>query len=165
MGKGFITVNDGGKGMASLSLSVATELDVSSVHGLLVDWEEEGITIGQVAPRQDYVRSFLSECFLVARLLDTIVGFVCARIVDNPGYVVTSSAPRVLQIEELFVQRNLRRQGIGMALVHEVLQIARRQGVSAFHVFSANQDIEGVTRFYRRQGFVPWGVQLYRSES
>ncbi len=124
-------------------------------------WEEEAITIGQDACDIAYLRGFLDESFFVARESRRIVGFVCARIIANPGYAVMPTVQRVLQIEELYVRPQARGRGVGTTLVEAVLQKAREQGVRAFHVFSASRNTEDVLRFYRRHGFEPWGVQMY----
>ena len=134
---------------------------MAPVHDLMVQWEREGTAIGQVASDEAYLRGFLTECFLVARDSGRIVGFACARIVDNPGYAVMPTAQRVLQIEELFVLREARQRGIGSALMRAALQRGRERGVAAFHVFTATRDTDRVLRFYRRHGFQPWGIQMY----
>ena len=148
-----------------VEVTPASEQDVAAVHALTVEWAREGSTIGQDASTEAYLLSFLTECFFVARGAGRIMGFACARIMDNPGYAVTPPAQRVLQIEELFVQPAVRRTGIGAALLHAVLQRARDRGVSAFHVFTATRNTDGILRFYRRHGFEPWGIQMYRSDT
>lgn len=135
-----------------------------AVQALTVEWAQEGSTIGQEASDRAYLLSFLSDCFLVARVSGRIVGFACARIANNRGYAVTPADRRVLQIEELYVCPEVRQQGIGSALVRTVLQWARDRGVAAFHVFTATRDTDKILRFYRQLGFAPWGIQMYRSE-
>ena len=147
-----------------MEIASATDRDVAPVHELMMQWEREGTTIGYTASNEAYLLGFLSECFLVARDADRIVGFVCARIIDNPGYAVMPTAQRVQQIEELFVLREARQRGIGTALVRATLQRARDRGVAAFHVFTAARDSDRIVRFYRRHGFEPWGIQMYLSE-
>ena len=48
----------------------------------MVQWEQEGTTIGYTASDEAYLRGFLSECFLVARDAGRIVGFLIA---GSPG--------------------------------------------------------------------------------
>lgn len=151
-----------GHGVGSaFSVSPASERDVAEVHRLMKAWEEEAITIGHEARDAEDLRGSLTESFFVARDSRRIAGFICARVVDNPGYAVMPTAQRVLQIEELYVRPQARGRGAGTALVEAVLQKARGQGVRAFHVFSASRNTEDVLRFYRRHGFEPWGVQMY----
>ena len=134
------------------------------MHELTVQWEREGTTIGYMASDEAYLRGFLNACFLVVRDAGRIVGFVCARVVDNPGHAAMPAARRLLQVEELFVRPEARQRGIGSALVRAALQWGRERGVAAFHVFTATRDTDRVLRFYRRHGFQPWGIQMYRSE-
>ena len=143
------------------TISSATERDVATVHKLMLEWDEEAITIGHEACDEEYLRGLLAESFFVAHDSGRIVGFVCGRIVHNPGYAVMPAAQRVLEIDELYVRRQARGQGVGTALVDAVLQKAREQGVHAFHVFSATRNTEDILRFYGRHGFEPWGVQMY----
>ena len=147
-----------------MEVASATERDVATVHELMVQWEREGTTIGHTAPDEAYLRGFLGECFLVARDAGHHVGFVCARIMDNPGHAAMPTARRLLQVEELFVRPEARQRGIGSALVRAALQWGRERGLVAFHVFTATRDTDRVLRFYRRHGFQPWGIQMYRSE-
>jgi hypothetical protein len=42
-------------------------------------------------------------------------------------------------------------------LKHEAL----KRGIRHLHLMTASHDLEGVLRFYRRQGFAPWGFQAY----
>ena len=147
-----------------MEVASATKRDVAPVHELMVQWEQEGTTIGYTASDEAYLRGFLSECFLVARDAGRIVGFVCARIVDNPGHAVMPTARHLLQVEELFVRPEARQRGIGSALVRAALQWGRERSVAAFHVFTATRDTDRVLRFYRRHGFQPWGIQMYLSE-
>ena len=142
----------------------AAERDVAPVHELMVQWEREGATIGYTASDETYLRGFLGECFLVARDAGRIVGFVCARVVDNPGYAAMPTARRLLQVEELYVLPEARQRGIGSALMRAALRRGRERGVTSFHVFTATRDTDRVLRFYRRHGFQPWGIQMYRSE-
>lgn len=158
-------MSDRADSRAPVSVSPASERDVAEVHGLMVAWESEGITIGHDAGDEAYLRGFLAESLFVARDARRIVGFVCARIVDNPGYAVMPTARRVLHIEELYVRPQARGRGVGTALVEAVLQKARGQDVRAFHVFSASRNTEEVLRFYRRHGFEPWGVQMYLAQT
>ncbi|MDE0217933.1 MAG: GNAT family N-acetyltransferase [Spirochaetaceae bacterium] len=150
--------------MEGIEVTPAAEQDVATVRALTAEWAREGSTIGQGPSTEAYLLSFLSECSLVARVSGRIVGFACARIANKPGYAVTPADRRVLQIEELYVCPEARRQGIGSALVRTVLQWARDRGVAAFHVFTATRDTDRILRFYRRLGFEPWGIQMYRSE-
>ncbi len=154
-------MSDRNDNRATVSASRATERDVAAVHGLMAEWEREGITIGQEARDEAYLRDFLAESLFIARESGRIVGFVCARIIDNPGYAVMPTALRVLQIEELYVRPQARGRGAGTALVEAVLQAAREQGVHACHVFSSSRNTDDILRFYGRHGFEPWGVQMY----
>jgi len=130
----------------------------------MVLWEREGTTIGHAASDETYLRGFLTECFFVARDADRIVGFVCARIVENPSCAAMPTARHVLQIEELFVRPEARQRGIGSALMRAAVRRGRERGVTSCHVFTATRDTDRVLRFYRRHGFQPWGIQMYRSE-
>ena len=56
------------------------------------------------------------------------------------------------------------KRSVGTALVEAALQKARGQGVRAVHVFSATRNTEDILRFYRRHGFEPWGIQMYRAQ-
>ena len=91
------SVSGSGRGVGGVfSVSSASEGDVAAVHELMMEWEEEAITIGHDACDVAYLRDFLDESFFVARESRRIAGFVCARIVHGPGYAVMPAAQRVL---------------------------------------------------------------------
>jgi GNAT superfamily N-acetyltransferase len=66
------------------------------------------------------------------------------------GFVTVAEAPGSLELEDLFVDPDSMRGGVGTALVRDVVARARRDGVGRVEV-TAN---EHALAFYRHAGFV-----------
>jgi GNAT superfamily N-acetyltransferase len=79
-----------------------------------------------------------------------------AAVVDDRvvGFATTSVAADGLELEDLFVDPDWMRRGVGRALVEDVVAAARRRGVLRVTV-TAN---EHALAFYERAGFVAQGV-------
>ncbi|NHJ14209.1 MAG: GNAT family N-acetyltransferase [Candidatus Thorarchaeota archaeon] len=67
---------------------------------------------------------------VVAEVNDRIVGFVFAYLREVPSEVLnTWAASKVAQIELLAVDASYQKQGIGNALLNELLRILKKEGV------------------------------------
>jgi GNAT superfamily N-acetyltransferase len=78
----------------------------------------------------------------VAAVGARIVGFITTdTTVDRPGF---------LELEDLFVDPDWMRQGIGRAMVEDVVQSARERGIDRIEVDGNRHALQ----FYRRVGFV-----------
>jgi ribosomal protein S18 acetylase RimI-like enzyme len=70
------------------------------------------------------------------------------------GFATWVEVSGVFELEDLFVDPNLRRRGIAAALVHHIAQVLRARGVERLEV-TANPHAMG---FYRAAGFTDCGV-------
>ncbi|MCD0451337.1 GNAT family N-acetyltransferase [Actinocorallia sp. API 0066] len=97
-------------------------------------------------------RFHLPEHFLVAELGGRVVGYL--RLVQP---VLVASAAHVRQIQGLGVDHDVRRTGVGLALVEAACAEARRQGARrvTLRVLSVNT---GARRLYAKAGFHIEGI-------
>jgi GNAT superfamily N-acetyltransferase len=106
----------------------------------------------------------IAEWF-AARLSERAVRIWLAEVGGAPmGYAVVagrerpetpfSVATRTQEIEQLGIHPDVRRHGIGRALVHRVLDEARADGISEVTLTSWVRN-EGAQQAFRRMGFTP----------
>ena len=91
---------------------------------------------------------------IVAELSDEVVGFAHLLSYDD----VTHGA-RAADLLGICVRADCRRQGIGAALLREVIRRARQRQVGELHV-STEPDNDAALRLYRRHGAETVGTQM-----
>ena len=140
----------------------ATEADVDLVLHMQQELEREGIGYGVVADTREHVSNMVGPYFVVADEPPALVGYAYGCVRTSDGLAVTPQGERYLEIEELYVAPERRRQGLGGQLLQTLIDRAADGGIMRIHVFSGTKDHDAILRFYRRYGFTPWGVQLFR---
>ncbi len=148
--------------MNAPTIRLATEDDVEHVLRMQQDLEREGIGYGFVASSRDDIAARLGPYFFVAEADGSLAGYTYGSVLVSEGLAVTPAGQRYLDIQELYVVPERRRQGLGGRLLQSLLKRAAADGIERVHVFSSTKDQDAILRFYRRHGFSPWGVQLFR---
>ena len=146
--------------MPASTIRTATENDVPNILALARAWVDEEVTWGQEPLPEDLLRSRLSPLSLVAEGSDGLLGYAFGHISVTPIAVIERGP--YLEIEEIFVAAVARGHGIGSALLEDLLKRATQFGVEQASVFTATRDQSRAVAFYTRQGFTPWGTQLFR---
>ena len=142
----------------------ATAEDIEAICALYERVAEEGVAWGLVAATREAIREQLGSFSIVAELKGRIIGFGAGSVhtSDVRYSAVTPVGDRYLEVDDLFVAPEFRSQGTGRRLLRAVIDAAQAEGIERIHVFSTTKDHDAVLRFYRRHGFEPWGVQLFR---
>ena len=148
--------------MTDVTIRQATSDDIDAVLELQARLDAEGIGYGYKPNTREFVAERLGPLFFVAETDDRIVGFAYGSLHTSEGLAVTPAGERYLEVDDIYVAPDLRSEGIGGRLLERLLEAAHEDGVSRIHVFSASMDHDRVLRFYRRHGFTPWGVQLFK---
>ncbi|QIK74959.1 GNAT family N-acetyltransferase [Nocardioides piscis] len=122
------------------------------VGRLLRDFNDEFETPGPTADTfTDRFRSLLGRddvLVILARTGDDWSGFAYLTLRPTPYY----DGP-LAQLEELYVVPSLRDQGIGTALLTDVVRLTRERGAGEMHINVDEVDVD-TRRFYERHGFV-----------
>jgi len=142
----------------------ATAEDLPDVAALSRRWAQEGITWGMVSTPASLLGERLGPCFQVAEDGDGVVGYAFGRMLAAADLAVFPAGAAVFELQEIYVTPDRRGGGIGGALLDAVLAGARAEGARHSLVYSATRAIEPVMRFYAAHGFLPWSVQMFRSE-
>ena len=151
-----------GAAMEGVTICLATEQDVEGVLDLQKRWQAEQITYAHEPNAREFVLGRLGPLFLIAEAEACFVAFAYGAVHQSSGLAVTPAGQRYLEVDDIYVAAEHRGRGIGGELLDGLIEAARREGVERVHVFSATKDHDQVLRFYRRHGFQPWGVQLYK---
>lgn len=138
------------------------EGDVAAVTGLQVAWADENITYGYTASDESAIREAMGPLFLVAERRGKIMGYAIAALRASPGLAVLSGGETFVEIDDIYVAAGERGLGIGKELLAQTLARAKERGATMAMVYSATKDIRKITRFYTRQGFETWYVQMFK---
>jgi ribosomal protein S18 acetylase RimI-like enzyme len=124
-------------------------------------FEEDGIH-GFVPETGEQIAKAISSYFLVAVSDDEIIGFISGKICVSDGSVIIPEGESYLEIENLYIVPEFRKQGIGGKLVDELLVRAKQNGASYALLYSATKDVHGILKFYERHNFQSWYVQMFQ---
>jgi GNAT superfamily N-acetyltransferase len=112
--------------------------------------------------RQGQYRDWLAgedATLLIAERAGRAVGY--AMLTVGPGAATWDLGDRYAEVETLSVLSEERGHGVGTALIEAGVRWARERGVSTIGVGLAHTN-EGARRFYEREGFGPFYLQLVR---
>ena len=143
--------------VASLSLGPATRDDVPAILDLLADdalgAAPEAAGHGELAPYLDAFDDIAADprsTLYVARLGERVVGTYQLCILRH----LSHHGGHVAQIESVHVASDVRRRGIGEAMMRHAIDEARRRGCHRVQLTSNKRRVDA-HRFYTRLGFLP----------
>lgn len=146
-------------------LELARETDLEAVnrialqvHELHVSWRPDIYCHTDCIFPMDYLRENIREKSLfVAKIQDTVVGFVLFRIWEMKG---SGNVPRkVLQLDSIGVDDSARNQGIGKQMMAELRVLARAFGCSDIQLTVYPQN-DGAVAFYQKCGFTIRNINM-----
>lgn len=140
----------------------AVKDDVPAICHLQQRWFEEGSAYGFVPDDEEQVEAALGTYFLVAEACGEVVGFISGSAHVSGGMAVVAAGESYLEIDNLYVEPEFRRQGVGGELVERVLAKARENGLAHAVLYSAAREIQSVLKFYERHKFQSWYVQMFQ---
>lgn len=152
--------------MEQVHIRPCTPEDLDAVLRLERLWEQEGIAYGDFNPMSwemfDAALQRDPTSFLVADMDGQLVGYVHAAVQRvTPIEILPAQEPYV-EIENIYVRPDFRNQNIGGALLEQLFDIARQQGIQRFVVGTRSTQTDAILRFYRSHGFTPWSIQFFR---
>lgn len=130
---------------------LATEDDAGEVAGLLHDFNSE---FGSPSPGPEVLADRLRVLLAGEATLAILAGAPAVAVAlvtlrPNVWY-----GGEVALLDELYVRPDLRGQGIGSAIVDELISTARARGVDLIEINVDEGDVDA-RRFYERHGFSP----------
>ena len=139
---------------------VTIESLAQQIHLLHVNWRPDIYENTEVLWSQERFDNAVNQRQLFsAKLENQIVGYVLVKVRDYqmPGHVKR----KVLLIDEICVDENLRNQGIGTQIMFEVRAIAKAFGCTDLQLGVYPQNDEAVG-FYQKCGFTIRSIDMQK---
>ena len=151
--------------MEPVRIRACTHEDIDAVLQLDRQWEQEHIAHDfRPISREEFLAHLerFPAYFLVAESDRGIVGYVNGSVHRSTGVAVIPEGEPYVEIDNVYVHPDFRHRGIGGMLLDRLLAVAAHHGMQRFLVSSVSKEIDKILHFYRRHGFTPWYVQLFR---
>ncbi|MCJ7841593.1 GNAT family N-acetyltransferase [Lederbergia sp. NSJ-179] len=139
--------------------------DINSVLKLSKQWANEFVTIGyeNVQHTEEKLVKFISDYFYVVTTMEEeIVGYGFGEVNKGNASPVIPYDQSYLEIYEVFIHPEHRKQGLGKRLVKTLITKAEENNVTRALVGSSNKKWEETNHFYEEFGFKMWYIQMYK---
>lgn len=150
--------------MEPVRIRTCTRDDLEAVLHLDRQWEQEQIAHNFTPRSRAELLIALDRFpayFLVAERDGGLLGYIQGVVRHRWVAVLPDQEPYVI-IETLYVHPAVRRQHIGGQLLERLMAVAAHQGIQRCVVSSTSKEMDKMLHFYRRYGFTPWYVQLFK---
>ena len=154
-----------GQTMNQVLIRECTHQDLDGIFQLDRQWDEEGVAyVFTYASREDFMVDFerFQQYFFVAESNGQIIGYINGSVRVNEKVEVLPQQETYLEIENIYVRPEYRDRHVGGDLIERLLATAEQNGIKRFIVSTVTKDMEWILRFYRRYGFRPWFVELFK---
>jgi ribosomal protein S18 acetylase RimI-like enzyme len=151
--------------METVLIRACTHKDIDAVLQLDSQWEQENIAYDFIPiSREEFIIHLerFPSYFLVAASDGCLVGYVNGSVHQGKGVAVIPEQEPYLEIDNVYVQPRFRNRHIGGMLLDRLLAVAEQHGIQRFVVCSVSKEMDKILHFYRRHGFTPWYVQLFK---
>jgi GNAT superfamily N-acetyltransferase len=138
--------------MATITVRQATTDDAPELARMLDLFDRMGATPEQVAARMRACGSVLTT--YIGEVDGRAVGFACLRLVPH----IQGDEPYA-ELTDIYVDEEVRRQGVGHVLIAHVEAAAREAGASEV-VIITGFDNEGARAAYRASGYADWALAM-----
>lgn len=151
--------------MPDILIRPCTRQDIESVFQLDKLWEAEDVSyVFTPIPLADLIAGFeqFPQYFLVAEHDSQIIGYVNGSLLLNRKLNPLPLQTPCLEIENIYVRPEFRGSHVGSDLLDRLLAVAAQNGITRFLVSTVTKDMDRILAFYRRHGFQPWYIELFK---
>lgn len=148
--------------MKKVNIRPANSNNLDAISKLQEDLAGENIIYGFLPKNKEQLAQKLGQYFLIVEINDEIVGFVYGSEHTSTGLAVIPKGQKYFEIDDIYVKPELRGMDIGNQLLNRITQIAKRNGIERFLVYSSSKDTQRILKFYESHGFKPWYIQLFK---
>ena len=138
----------------------ATIIDVTHVHNFIEQLENQYFDFKLF--QNIYLQNLQNECIIYMVAVDktdTCIGFISVH-----GQSLLHHASVVYEIQELFVEKTFRNNGIGTLLIEETEKILKLKNCLSFEV-TAKQERTNAISFYLNNKFVKTHLKFTKKKS
>ena len=145
---------------SELRIRKASLNDFNSVYGFVNDLEETEFEIESIKRAFELNISHPDSIYLIAEMNNKSVGYLSC----HAQFLLHHGGQKIAEIQEMYVNPENRKMGIGKKMIDELKRIACQKGIEQLEVTSNNQRTK-THRFYEREKFVQshkkftWKVQ------
>jgi ribosomal protein S18 acetylase RimI-like enzyme len=154
-----------GDTMDNVLIREITPQDIEAIFQLDSQWDQENIAHEFIyVSRAEFMADLerFQAYFLVAESEGRIVGYINGSVRLSQGLAVIPEQEPYLEIENIYVKPEFRNRHIGGNLIERLLEIAEQIGIQRFLVSTVSKEMDKTLNFYRRHGFKPWYVQMFK---
>ncbi|HEY0462135.1 MAG TPA: GNAT family N-acetyltransferase [Pyrinomonadaceae bacterium] len=141
-------------------IRAAVKNDIPQIAQLQKQLSDEEIIYGFMPETAGEIAKY--QYLPVAGIDGEIIGFISGNLRTSEGSAVVPKGAKYLEIENLYVALEYRKQGVGGRLVDELLTRARCGDAAYALLYSATKDIHSILRFYEQHDFQSWYVQMFQ---
>jgi ribosomal protein S18 acetylase RimI-like enzyme len=150
--------------MEHILIRECTHQEIDIVLQLDSQWEQEDIAHNFTpVSREEFLTALkrFPTYFLVAESDGGLMGYI-QGVVRHRWVAVLPDGEPYVEIEQVYVHPDFRHRDIGGQLLERLFAVAAHQGIQRFVVSSTSKEMDKILQFYRRHGFTPWYVQLFK---
>ena len=136
---------------------------LDSVTELEKTWVNENITYGIEQSGNDYFINADKNYFFIALNQNRVIAYIICEIIDKNENNIFPENSKFLSVNDLYVLKEYRNQGIGEKLLDKIENEAKNNGINHIFVSTATKDTDTVVRFYKRNGYKIWTTSLFKS--
>jgi ribosomal protein S18 acetylase RimI-like enzyme len=154
-----------GGDMEPVCIRACTHADIDAILQLDRQWEQEQVA-HDFTPisREEFLVALerFPAYFLVAECGGGIVVYINGAVRLRKWVAVLPEQEPYVEIENVYVHPDFRHRHIGGQLLERLLAVVEQHGIRRFFVSSVSKEMDKILHFYRRHGFTPWYVQLFK---
>lgn len=121
------------------------------IHDLHASWRPDIYVHSEAPyPYEAFLDDIQNRMVYVAKLQDTVIGYVVLKILKKSGPGTVEKT--VLRLESICVDAPLRGHGIGKAMVNDVRALARAFGCGGL-ILGVHPENDNAVGFYQKCGF------------
>ena len=145
---------------SALHIRKANLNDFNSVHSFVNDLEETAFETESIKRAFELNINNPNSIYLIAEVNNKSVGYLSC----HSQFLLHHGGQQIAEIQEMYVDPENRKMGIGKKLIDELKRIAYKKGIEQLEVTSQNKRTK-THRFYERENFVQshkkftWKVQ------
>lgn len=134
---------------SELLIRKASLNDFKSVYGFVNDLEETEFNIESMKIAFEQNINNTDSIYLIAEVDNKPVGYLSC----HSQFLLHHGGQRIAEIQEMYVNPENRKMGIGKKLIDELKRTAQQKGIDQLEVTSNNRRTK-THRFYEREKFV-----------